>query len=104
MQADLSEANLRGADLSRTFLTAATMPNGQRYEAWLRDEERHGEDGENAALRNGPQNELRGNPISRSSHSGHSRKFAGKVEPYDPPLRTNRSMCSVETIPNQRRR
>jgi hypothetical protein len=78
MQADLSEANLRGADLSRTFLTAATMPNGQRYEAWLRDEERHGEDGENAALRNGPQNELRGNPISRSSHSGHSRKFVKK--------------------------
>jgi hypothetical protein len=32
-----------------------------------------------------------------------SRKFTGKVEPNDPPLCTNQSMCSVERIPNQSR-
>jgi hypothetical protein len=35
---------------------------------------------------------------------GVLKKFAGKVEPHDPPLRTNRCMCSVERNPNQRRR
>jgi uncharacterized protein YjbI with pentapeptide repeats len=72
MGADLSEANLseanlrgvnlRGADLSRANLSgafgwtdaqfraaisleSATMPNGQKYEEWLKDEQDGGEDG-----------------------------------------------------------
>jgi hypothetical protein len=29
------------------FLAGATMPNGQKYEDWLKDRERRKEDGEN---------------------------------------------------------
>jgi hypothetical protein len=50
-EADLSEANLRGAtltnaDLTGTLLAAATMPDGQKYEDWLKSKDRE-EDGEN---------------------------------------------------------
>jgi uncharacterized protein YjbI with pentapeptide repeats len=67
-EANLSEANLRGvdlrqADLSRANLSgafgwtdaqfraaisleSATMPNGQKYEEWLKDKQDRGEDGE----------------------------------------------------------
>lgn len=58
--ANLNGANLSGADLSGvvgvTFeeleqqaksLEGAIMPNGQKYEAWLKDRDRRGEDGEN---------------------------------------------------------
>jgi uncharacterized protein YjbI with pentapeptide repeats len=61
---DLSGANLRGANLSGAqgitneelerqakSLAGATMPNGQKYEDWLKDREGSGEDGENG----GPQ-------------------------------------------------
>jgi hypothetical protein len=57
---DLSGADLNGADLSGAFgvanekleqqakyLKGATMPNGQKYEDWLRDRERRKEDGVN---------------------------------------------------------
>jgi hypothetical protein len=44
-RADLREAHLRGADL-----TNATMPNGQKYEEWLKDKEGRREDGENSGL------------------------------------------------------
>jgi uncharacterized protein YjbI with pentapeptide repeats len=66
-EANLSEANLRGvnlreADLSRANLSgafgwteaqfraaisleSATMPNGQKYEEWLKDKQDRGEDG-----------------------------------------------------------
>ena len=66
-EANLSEANLRGvnlrqADLSRANLSGAfgwteaqfrtaislegaTMPNGQKYEEWLKDKQNRGEDG-----------------------------------------------------------
>jgi uncharacterized protein YjbI with pentapeptide repeats len=42
--ANLSEANLRGADLlgalaQDAILSGATMPNGQKYEEWLKDKE-----------------------------------------------------------------
>jgi uncharacterized protein YjbI with pentapeptide repeats len=56
----LSETYLRNADLSRTrgitneeleqqalSLKDATMPNGQKYEDWLKDKEGSGKDGEN---------------------------------------------------------
>jgi uncharacterized protein YjbI with pentapeptide repeats len=56
--ADLSEADLRGADLMQVrgvtnmelaqlirLLAGVTMPNGQKYEDWLKDKERSGEDG-----------------------------------------------------------
>jgi uncharacterized protein YjbI with pentapeptide repeats len=54
---DLRKANLRGA-LSLTdekiaaaaSFEGATMPNGQKYEAWLKDQEGGGKEGEN----NGP--------------------------------------------------
>jgi hypothetical protein len=43
------------------------MPNGQKYEDWLKDrEEGRVEDGEKG-VRNGSQNELPRNPISGSS-------------------------------------
>jgi len=67
--ADLGHANLREADLSGAnlseaglgeakgitneqleqalYLDGATMPNGQKYEDWLKDREGRGEDGEN---------------------------------------------------------
>jgi hypothetical protein len=56
--ANLSEANLRLADLSEADLTkerlqlaesleGATMPDGQKYEAWLKRKGR-GEDGQNS--------------------------------------------------------
>jgi hypothetical protein len=66
--ADLREANLLGADLSYADLSGAdldyepldearwlqapslegaTLPNGQKYEEWLKDREGSGEDGEN---------------------------------------------------------
>jgi uncharacterized protein YjbI with pentapeptide repeats len=54
-QAFLSGANLRYAhgysliDLVRAeSLEGATMPNGQKYEDWLKDKEGRGEDGENS--------------------------------------------------------
>ncbi len=67
--ADLSNANLSGADLSNANLSGANlkganvteeqlakckslkgaiMPNGQKYEDWLKDKESRGEDGENS--------------------------------------------------------
>jgi hypothetical protein len=56
-QADLSEADLNGANLSganlneanlgAADLTDAIMPNGQKYEDWLKDREGCEEDGEN---------------------------------------------------------
>jgi len=57
-RADLSGADLSGADLYRAKVTkeqldqaesleGATMPNGQKYEDWLKDREVSGEDGEN---------------------------------------------------------
>jgi uncharacterized protein YjbI with pentapeptide repeats len=58
-EADLLGANLSGADLGRAevseellaqqanSLQGATMPNGQKYEDWLKDKEGSGEDGEN---------------------------------------------------------
>jgi uncharacterized protein YjbI with pentapeptide repeats len=57
--ADLSEADLRGADLSETrgwnteqlkaarSLEGATMPNGQKYEDWLKDKKAQGKDEKN---------------------------------------------------------
>jgi uncharacterized protein YjbI with pentapeptide repeats len=55
--ADLTGANLTNADLTNAvgltseelvqqthFLKGATMPNGQKYEDWLKDRERRGED------------------------------------------------------------
>jgi len=69
--ADLSDANLSNADLTGVYLTGAnlrgatgitdeelvqqakslkgaTMPNGQKYEEWLKDKEGSGQDGENS--------------------------------------------------------
>ncbi len=46
--ANLSEADLREAALRVADLTNATMPNGQKYEEWLKDKEGRGEDGENS--------------------------------------------------------
>jgi uncharacterized protein YjbI with pentapeptide repeats len=56
--ADLTDANLAGALgitdekvlAEAASLEGATMPNGQKYEDWLKDKEGGGEDGEN----NGP--------------------------------------------------
>jgi uncharacterized protein YjbI with pentapeptide repeats len=53
--ADLNEADLRGArpitneklDRQARYLGGATMPNGQKYEDWLKDREGRGEDGDN---------------------------------------------------------
>jgi uncharacterized protein YjbI with pentapeptide repeats len=51
--ANLSEANLRDAKVTdeqlanRLALPGATMPNGQKYEEWLKDKEGSGKDGEN---------------------------------------------------------
>jgi uncharacterized protein YjbI with pentapeptide repeats len=61
--ADLTEANFEGANLSKAYLKdatvtteqleqasslqGATMPNGQKYEEWLKDREGSREDGEN---------------------------------------------------------
>jgi uncharacterized protein YjbI with pentapeptide repeats len=50
-EADLSGANLREAkewtedQLTAAHLEGATMPNGQKYENWLKDREGSGEDG-----------------------------------------------------------
>jgi hypothetical protein len=65
LKAELGGAKLRDADLSRAkgikneeldqsalSLAGATMPNGQKYEEWLKSKGR-GVDGENAALSNG---------------------------------------------------
>ena len=76
IETDLVETNLRGAFLSGTFLggaflsgadlsgaqgctdeqlreamslEGATMPNGQKYEDWLKDREGRSEDGENSS-------------------------------------------------------
>ena len=38
--------------------------------------------------------------MHRSAWKGNSANFAGKIEPYDLPLRTYWSMCGVERIPN----
>jgi hypothetical protein len=51
MHANLREANLYGANLENTRLDdanleGATMPNGQKYEDWLKDKEGRGKDGE----------------------------------------------------------
>jgi uncharacterized protein YjbI with pentapeptide repeats len=54
----LGGANLSGADLTNATVTqeqldkaeslkGATMPDGQKYENWLRDKAGSGEDGEN---------------------------------------------------------
>jgi hypothetical protein len=56
--ADLSNADLSGADLTNAQVTeaqlreaksleGATMPNGQKYEDWLKDRESRKEDGQN---------------------------------------------------------
>jgi len=53
-RADLSNANLKGAKVTdeqliqAKSLEGATMPNGQKYEEWLKDKEGRGEDGENS--------------------------------------------------------
>jgi uncharacterized protein YjbI with pentapeptide repeats len=61
-EANLSGVNLRQADLSRANLSgafgwteaqfraaisleSATMPNGQKYEEWLKEKQERGEDG-----------------------------------------------------------
>jgi uncharacterized protein YjbI with pentapeptide repeats len=54
LRADLGGANLQGANLSladlrEADLTSATMPNGQKYEDWLKDKEGRGEDGEDGS-------------------------------------------------------
>jgi uncharacterized protein YjbI with pentapeptide repeats len=53
--ADLSYANLEEARLSKALnyldradLRRATMPNGQKYEEWLKDKEGRREEGENS--------------------------------------------------------
>jgi uncharacterized protein YjbI with pentapeptide repeats len=58
--ADLREANMGSANLSQAkgwtenqlaaakSLEGATMPNGQKYEDWVRDKESRREDGENS--------------------------------------------------------
>ncbi len=52
--ANLSGANLKGADVTEeqlaecASLKGAIMPNGQKYEDWLKDKEGRGEDGENS--------------------------------------------------------
>jgi len=59
IEAKLEGANLEGANLQRAKCTeeqikeawsleGATMPNGQKYEEWLKDKEGRGEDGENS--------------------------------------------------------
>jgi len=51
--ADLGSANLRGAkgwtedQLSSASLEGATMPNGQKYEEWLKDKKAKGKDAKN---------------------------------------------------------
>jgi uncharacterized protein YjbI with pentapeptide repeats len=58
--ANLANTNLTEADLTEAMavineeqhqqaasLEGATMPNGQKYEDWLKDKEGQGEDGEN---------------------------------------------------------
>ncbi len=51
--ADLSRANLANAEVTKDqlqqaeSLEGATMPNGQKYEEWLKDNEGRGEDAEN---------------------------------------------------------
>jgi uncharacterized protein YjbI with pentapeptide repeats len=58
--ADLSDANLSGADLTDATVTdaqlsrcdsleGATMPNGQKYEEWLKDKAGRGKEGENSS-------------------------------------------------------
>jgi uncharacterized protein YjbI with pentapeptide repeats len=60
LSTDLSDANLNDANLNdasgitneeleqrAASLEGATMPNGQKYEEWLKDREFHKEDGEN---------------------------------------------------------
>ena len=50
-EADLSGANLREAkewtedQLTAAHLEGTTMPNGRKYEDWLKDREGRGEDG-----------------------------------------------------------
>ena len=52
--ANLSGANLKGADVTEeqlakcASLEGATMPNGQKYEDWLKDKEGREENGENS--------------------------------------------------------
>jgi hypothetical protein len=55
MEANLIRTNLRGAinwtekQLSQAaYLDDATMPNGQKYEDWLKDKEGSGKDLENS--------------------------------------------------------
>ncbi len=55
--ADLSRANLREADgwseehlAQAKSLEGATMPNGRKYEDWLKDREGSGKNGENGGL------------------------------------------------------
>ena len=51
-EANLRGANLRGANLQRgaalpgEFLEGATLPDGQKYEDWLKDREGSGDDGQ----------------------------------------------------------
>jgi uncharacterized protein YjbI with pentapeptide repeats len=59
-QADLSRANLSGAYgwteeqfRAASSLESATMPDGQKYEAWLQDKESHWEDVANPGPSNG---------------------------------------------------
>jgi len=86
--ADLKEADLRYADLSgatgvtneqlaqqATTLRGATMPNGQKYEDWLKTKRAAGRMGRTAAPRSGSQNELLRKPIRRSSRSRNYREF-----------------------------
>jgi hypothetical protein len=52
--ADLTNARVSEEQLRETeSLEGATMPDGQKYEDWLKDKESRGEDGQNSGLRNG---------------------------------------------------
>jgi uncharacterized protein YjbI with pentapeptide repeats len=48
-RANLQDAKVTDSQLANTrSLQGATMPNGQKYEDWLKDREGHGKDGENS--------------------------------------------------------
>jgi uncharacterized protein YjbI with pentapeptide repeats len=47
--AKLSQADVDEEELEKSILEGATMPNGQKYEDWIKDIEGHGKDGEDAS-------------------------------------------------------
>ena len=80
--ASLQDANLMGADLSGARgvtgerlerqvyeLGEAIMPNGQKYEDWLKSTGRRGRMGRTAALHKGAENELPRKANKRSSEN-----------------------------------